>query len=80
MTWGIQEYYQKKRERLVDRKPNERSVAMYVCMYVCMCFGQVKHKVAVWYKEHIKIFHPSWSLKCTSEWLSMQHASLSVTW
>jgi len=58
----------------VDRKPSERSVA--VC--VCMCFGQVKHKVAVWHKEHIKIHHPSWSLNCTSEWLSMQYASLSV--
>jgi len=53
MIWGIQEYYQKKRERLVDRKPNERSVAAYVCM----CFGQVKHKVAVWHKEHIKSDH-----------------------
>jgi len=58
----------------VDRKPNERSVAVYVCMG----FGQVKHKVAVCYKEHIKIYHPSSSLKCTSEWLTMQYASLSV--
>ena len=24
------------------------------------------------------MYHPSWSLKCTSEWLTMQYASLSV--
>jgi hypothetical protein len=47
-----------------------------------MCFGQVKHEVAVLYEEHIKIYHPKKTyaglLKGTSEWPSMPYASLSV--
>jgi hypothetical protein len=54
MLWETQEYYKKKRERLVDLKLNARRIAVYVCM----CVGQVKHDAVVWYKEHIKLHHP----------------------